>query len=88
MLTLEYVVGVDPGAGGHQRTLSLARTVEELTVEISEPLRRSIHHQITLQPCENIGTLAETLRSRTPAACVCRTWSHVLRAAGQDAVFL
>lgn len=63
--TLEYVVGVDPGAGGHQRTLSLARTVEELTVEISEPLRRSIHHQITLQP-----------------------WSHVLRAAGQDAVFL
>lgn len=88
LLTLEYVVGVDPSVGRLQRTVPLARTVEQLAVLISGPLRRVIHHQVTPETCgTRTGVRSAAARRSLPAHAVI-TWPHVLRAAGQDAVLL
>lgn len=88
LLTLEYVVGVDPSAGRLQRTVPLARTVEQLAVLVSGPLRRVIHHQVTPETCgRRTGVRSAAARPSSPAHAVL-TWQHVLRAAAQDAVLL
>lgn len=56
LLTSEYVVGVDSSASGHERTVLLTGTVEQITVFTAGLFHWLIHHQITLHTCEKHHT--------------------------------